>query len=272
MVNVRRLCDHGNTMARNSRETSKVAARPRPAKDAGTTADDKTDRGDAERNPRADLIAAALGLLGDHGPDALQTRKIAAAAGTSTMAVYTYFGGMRELIAEVAEEGLRQFRSVQAAVHQTDDPIADFMVTGMAYRQFAIDNPHLYRLMFGGTSAHGINAPSRNMFDESDAAPGHPSAAFLFRCVQRAMAAGRIGGSPDDPARVATTAAKFWTVIHGFVMLELAGFWGGDGVAVGPVLGSLSSDLLFAFGDKPERIAASTAAAATRIAALSQAS
>lgn len=220
------------------------------------------------RNPRVDLVSAAVQLLNEQGPEALQTRKIAAAAGTSTMAVYTYFGGMRELIAEVAEEGLRQFAAAQATVEQTDDVIADFMMTGMAYRQFAIDHPHMYRLMFGTTSAHGVNAPRTNTFDISRAMPAHPSADYLFRSVQRAMTAGRINGSPDDAPKVAATAAKFWTVMHGFVMLELAGFWGEDGAAVGPVLGSMTTDLLIALGDTPERVSGSAAAAATRIAAL----
>jgi hypothetical protein len=35
------------------------------------------------------------------------------------------------------------------------------LLCGVAYRKFAIERPHLYRLMFGGTSAHGIDALSR---------------------------------------------------------------------------------------------------------------
>ncbi|YCU74498.1 TetR/AcrR family transcriptional regulator [Mycobacteroides abscessus] len=248
MVNVLPLCEHGKTMSSSARRNS-----------------EGTDRA-VVRNPRVDLVSAAVRLLNEQGPDALQTRKIAAAAGTSTMAVYTYFGGMRELIAEVAEAGLRQFAEAQTAVEQSDDVIADFMLTGMAYRQFAIDYPHMYRLMFGVTSAHGVNAPRRNMFDTSHVTPEHPSAAYLFRCVQRAMAAGRIDGSPEDAAKVAATAAKFWTVMHGFVMLELAGFWGEDGAAVGPVLASMTTDLLVALGDTPERLNSSAAAAAARLA------
>ena len=73
---------------------------------------------------RDELLHAAVGLLDEHGPDALQTRKVASAAGTSTMAVYTHFGGMRGLIAEVAEEGLRQFDAA-LTVPQTADPVAD---------------------------------------------------------------------------------------------------------------------------------------------------
>ena len=50
------------------------------------------------------------------------------------------------------------------------------------------------------------------------------------------------------------TAAQFWSLIHGFVMLELAGFYGDDGAAVAPVLGSMTAHLLVALGDSPERV------------------
>ena len=73
-----------------------------------------------DRTVRDELLHAAVGLLDDHGPDALQTRKVSSAAGTSTMAVYTHFGGMRALIAEVAEEGRRQFDIALTGTADTD--------------------------------------------------------------------------------------------------------------------------------------------------------
>src|SRR6202034_4906460 len=113
-------------------------------------------------NVRQEMLVAAVDLLHEHGPDALQTRKVATAAETSTMALYTHFGGMRGLIAEVAEEGLRQFDAA-LTVPPTADPVADLFTVGAAYRRYAIERPHLYRLMFGTTSAHGINAPAGNI-------------------------------------------------------------------------------------------------------------
>ncbi len=218
---------------------------------------------------REQLLHAAVGLLNDQGPDALQTRKVAGAAGTSTMAVYTHFGGMPRLIAEVAEEGLRQF-DVALTMPQTDDPVADLVATGIAYRQFAIDHPHMYRLMFGSTSAHGINAPAHNLLTLSLAEidERYPSFAHVVRGVHRSMLGGRLtGGSGDssgDDASVVATAAQFWALIHGFVMLELAGYYGDDGVAVGPVLASMTTNLLVALGDSPARAAQSQRAAAGR--------
>ncbi|OBG28966.1 TetR/AcrR family transcriptional regulator [Mycobacterium sp. 852002-51057_SCH5723018] len=210
------------------------------------------------RSVRDEMLHAAVGLLDEHGPDALQTRRVAGAAGTSTMALYTHFGGMRGLIAEVAEEGLRQFDAA-LTVPETDDPVADLFAIGAAYRRYAIERPHMYRLMFGSTSAHGINAPAGNVLTltVTEIEQRIPSFAHVVRAVQRSMLAGRIGAqSPDDRATVAT-AAQFWALIHGFVMLELAGFYGDDGAAVAPVLASMTLNFLVALGDSPERVAQS---------------
>jgi AcrR family transcriptional regulator len=210
----------------------------------------------AERNVRAELLHAAVQILNEDGPDALQTRKIAGAAGTSTMAVYTHFGGMSGLIAAVADEGLRQF-DVALTMPPTSDPVADLMATGIAYRRYAIERPHMYRLMLGSTSAHGINAPAHDLLTLTVAEINdhYPSFAHVVRGVHRCMLAGRIAeGSASDDATVVAIAAQFWSSIHGFVMLELAGFYGAQGSAVRPVLASLMANLLISLGDSPERV------------------
>src|ERR1700749_4417862 len=209
-----------------------------------------------ERNVRDELLRVAVDILNQDGPDGLQTRKIASAAGTSTMAVYAYFGGMSGLIAAVAEEGIRQFDAA-LTMAQTADPVADLIATGMAYRRYAIEYPHMYRLMFGSTSAHGINAPARDVLTLTVAEINdhYPSFAHVVRGVHRCMLAGRIAeGSASDDATVVAIAAQFWSSIHGFVMLELAGFYGAQGSAVGPVLASLMANLLVSLGDSPERV------------------
>jgi AcrR family transcriptional regulator len=211
------------------------------------------------RSVRHELLDAAVNLLDEHGPDALQTRKVAGAAGTSTMAVYTHFGGMQPLIDAVAEEGLRQFDEA-LTMPPTDDPVADLVATGVAYRRYAIERPHMYRLMFGSTSAHGINAPTQNVLTQTVAEIEQhtPSFAHVVRAVHRSMLAGRItvGGANTDAAdaAVVATAAQIWALIHGFVMLELAGYYGADGAAVGPVLATMTANLLVALGDSPERV------------------
>ena len=139
----------------------------------------------------------------------------------------------------------------------TSDPVADLVATGIAYRRYAIERPHMYRLMFGSTSAHGINAPAHDVLTLTVAEINahYPSFAHVVRGVHRCMLAGRIAAdSATDDATVVAVAAQFWASIHGFVMLELAGYYGAQGSAVGPVLAALTTNLLVALGDTPERV------------------
>jgi hypothetical protein len=50
-------------------------------------------------------------------------------------------------------------------------------------------------------------------------------------------------------------------LVHGFVMLELAGFYGDEGTAVAPVLSAMASNFFVALGDSPERVRQSQRAA-----------
>ncbi len=161
---------------------------------------------------RRRLVENAALLLHEEGPDALSARRIATAAGTSTMAVYTHFGGMPALVREIVTEGFTRLDEHQARVPHTDDPVTDLVDLAMAYRDNAVQNPHLYAVMFGATSLKGFQ------LTEADMAIGLNTFATLTDFVSRAMGSGRL--REDDPARV---AAQVWTAMHGYVMLELAG-------------------------------------------------
>ena len=161
---------------------------------------------------RRRLLEAAALLLAEDGPDALTARRLAAAAETSTMAVYTHFGGMPALVKEIVAEGFTRLDAHQAGVPHTDDPIADLRSVAMAYRRNALENPHLYAVMFGATSLKGFQ------LTDADMEIGLSSFAILVGFVDRAIESGQL--RKDDPARV---AAQVWTALHGYVMLELAG-------------------------------------------------
>ena len=102
-----------------------------------------------ETNPRNRLLQAAIRLLAADGPEALQARRLAAKVGTSTMTVYTHFGGMGQLITEIRREGFLRFGRRLEQVPRGADPVGDLFALGLAYRDWALDNPQLYRLMFG---------------------------------------------------------------------------------------------------------------------------
>ncbi len=167
-----------------------------------------TDQPDVRRR----LIEEAARILGEEGPSALSARRLATGAGTSTMAVYTHFGAMGALVDEVATEGFRRLIEHVDSVGVTDDKLADLRNMAGAYRDNALENRHLYGVMFGAISLSGFGGQGPDL-EVCDA-----SFDQLVAGVARAMEAGVL--REGDPAAI---AAQFWSALHGYVMLELAG-------------------------------------------------
>ena|SRR5688572_18136178 len=186
---------------------------------------------------RRRLVEEAARILGEEGPSALSVRRLAAGAGTSTMAVYTHFGAMSAVVDEVATEGFRRLIDHVDAVGVTDDPIGDLLRSAAAYRDNALENRHLYGVMFGAISVGGLGG------DGADAEVSSAAFGQLVAGVRRAMSAGAL--RDGDAGAV---AAQFWSALHGYVMLELAGM---DQVVTDPehtVLWTMLSNLLAALG------------------------
>lgn len=189
-------------------------------------------------SPRERLIEAGARLLETDGPESLRARKVAAEIGASTMAVYTHFGGMNGLLEAIVAEAFERFGAALASAPTTDDPMADFFVMGYAYRQFALDSPQRYRLMFGLAAPQLFHVPTAEMpvatatFDQ------------LVAAVQRIVATGRI--RDDDHVDL---AGRIWSMIHGVVLLELVGTFEHDGRALTHILGPMTSDMFVGMGD-----------------------
>jgi AcrR family transcriptional regulator len=162
---------------------------------------------------RATLLDIAAKILAEEGPGALSTRRLAADAGSSTMAVYTYFGGMRGLVREMVHEGFARLERYFTRIAHTDDPVADIALFGRAYRHNAMTNPRMYGVMFGGYSLAGFS------LTEDDRQFGRYTLAGVMECAQRCMAAGRF--RPDDAMLV---AHQMWVAVHGLVTLELGDY------------------------------------------------
>ncbi|TSE00376.1 TetR/AcrR family transcriptional regulator [Skermania sp. ID1734] len=200
---------------------------------------------------RERLVEAGLRLLEEDGPEALQARKVAAATGLSTMAVYTHFGGMTGLLAAIAAEAFARFTDCLAEVAHTGDPVADLLATGYAYRRYALANPNRYRLMFGLASPQIFESQRADITttgSPSSEHPREPSFEVLLDVVRRMMAEGRI--RPDNEYIV---AGRFWSVMHGSALLEMAGFFGHSDHGLTQIVGPLTLDLLVGMGDDRER-------------------
>ena len=196
---------------------------------------------------REALIAAGVRLLERDGLPALSARSVAAEAGTSTMALYTHAGGMAGLLDAIAADVFVRFTHALTEVAQTDDPVADFLAMGLAYHEFAIANPQPYQLIFGTTGPASLMAYRSDITVTGSATNRTEWAASfgaLHSAVHRMMAAGRI--RDDDELAV---AGRLWSINHGAVMLEMAGFFGHQGHGLTQILGPLIIDTLVGMGD-----------------------
>ena len=192
------------------------------------------------------LIDAAARLLVSEGPAALTLRRVANDVGTSTMAVYTHFGGMAELRRAVGREGFARLADQLAAVEQTDDAVADLAVLGLAYRANATNNPDLYRIMC-------MERP----LDPEEAKVAWEAFGALVAGVQRCIATQRF--APGDATDL---AIQLWALSHGVVTLELAQLLTTEQAL--SCLGAAVLNLLTSYGDERETTLKSLGSALAR--------
>lgn len=156
------------------------------------------------------LLAAAERLVGEGGSEALSTRSVAEAAGTTTRAVYSVFGSKEALLQALAQRAFELIIERVDAVPLTDDPGAD-LITGavQGFRAFALEHPDLFRLVFG---AAWPSAP----FSADTAASQSSSYARLILRVQRAQSAGLLGDHS-----IAELALVWDAICSGLAMREV---------------------------------------------------
>jgi AcrR family transcriptional regulator len=170
------------------------------------------------RTPSADvereLLAAAEAVLVREGPGGLTVRAVAAEAGIAPMGVYNRLGGKDGLVEALLIRGFDRLRvSLEESFAAAGEPAmrARFISCGLAYRRFALANPHFYAIMFEDAIPHEHD--SQEVHD-------HAAACFgaLVRAVEMSAAAGVIAA--PDPLEV---AQQIWSAVHGAVALELKG-------------------------------------------------
>lgn len=165
-------------------------------------------------------------------------RSVAAGAGVSTMAVYTYFDGMGGLWRALRQEGFNRLADRLATVPNTADPVRDLAALGAAYALNALAAPDLYRVMFDAG------------FELEDLAAADGTLHVLVHAVERGRVVGRFHDGVD-PVELATQS---WVVGHGLVSLVAGGPLPYESLARGvPLL----TALFVGNGDDPDRCRAS---------------
>lgn len=161
-----------------------------------------------DESTERELLTAAERLLADGGLDALSLRALAEAAGSTTRAVYTVFGGKDGLMRALFREAFRALQADLDALSPTDDPAADLVAAGVVgFRGWARAHPQLFRVAFE-------QAPSHDPPEEA----GVQAFDRLRERVRRCIAAGLIA-----EGRELEVALSFHALCEGLAIFEARG-------------------------------------------------
>jgi AcrR family transcriptional regulator len=157
---------------------------------------------------RAALVQAARAILETQGLAALSLRGAARAAGVSPAAPYHHFSDKQALLDAVAAQGFDALTSaMEKRMAKKIDPTGRLDASGVGYVTFALENPALFRQMFGsGEQQSSANARLREARDRS------------YSVLQAAVAATSPGGSANP-----FVCLRLWALVHGIATLILEG-------------------------------------------------
>ncbi|GAB2970295.1 TetR/AcrR family transcriptional regulator [Amycolatopsis acidiphila] len=163
--------------------------------------------GPAETDSRERFLEAALTVLVEQGVAGLTVRGLAGAAGSSTIGIYTRFGGRAGVLDALYE---RTFELLRHELTQlppiSGDPLPDVLAFARAYREFALESPARYAFMFERAVPGYDPDPDLRMLAQRNT---------YDLLVERVRAAVRVPEDADGAGYIV------WTAMHGLVSLEL---------------------------------------------------
>lgn len=164
----------------------------------------------SDRSSQA-LLDAARHILETEGLPALTVRRVADAAGCTTMQVYSRFGGKEGLLRALFDEGFALLAQAQQSVPGHLSPVDRVCQLCAQYLQVARAHPHHYALMLGGHSAEFEPPPQSRL-------QALHTLMHLVDAVEQAL--------PDSPQRRAQAellARQLVAFCHGWAMLAPMG-------------------------------------------------
>ncbi|QSE95420.1 TetR/AcrR family transcriptional regulator [Rhodococcus pseudokoreensis] len=174
------------------------------------------------------LVRAAVELLEEDGAAELSLRAAARRAGVSTAAPYRHFSDRDALLSAVAAVGYRDLADRLAAAHPVPTTADDLAAIAIAYVQFALARPGLFRVMF---------AEPCDPTNPERVAATTAIHEYVKSIVQQAF-------PTADPDAMADAV---WALVHGLAFLHLDGKFSADSVsdrvraAVHAILGASGS-------------------------------
>lgn len=161
------------------------------------------------------IVVAALDVLSESQSTEFSLRELARRAGVSHNAPYKHFADKRDLLAAVSAVGFELLaKQMTDAMRELDSPRERLAAMARAYVRGGVNNPALYRLMFGGyLSGQDDGRPAIERTAAED------MKALLVEVISDG-ALGRI--IPNIPANLPSLDGAiliFWSQMHGLTLL-----------------------------------------------------
>ena len=207
----------------------------------------------AERKPyhhgdlRRAVIETALQLVTEEQDWAFSLREVARRAGVTHQAPYNHFPEKQDLLAAVAIVGFERLRDgMLRAMAGIDAPEALMAVIGRTYVRLGLENPALYRLMFGPAIVlTGRPLGSRTIADVGPGdrptvvrLAGAQARAVLEEVIERGARSGVFAVPPESQKDQILAAHVFWSAVHGLTTLAIDHLMG-PGVTVDDLIEQL---------------------------------
>ncbi|MEV6638588.1 TetR/AcrR family transcriptional regulator [Amycolatopsis sp. NPDC051371] len=192
------------------------------------------------RQTVAEIKAAAMTQLCEGGDETVSLNAIARSMAMSTPALYRYFAGRDELLADLAVDvHLALAGALEAAAGREASSVSRVEAVANAYRDWALAQPHAYHLAYettyGAAREHAadriVPAAQRcmNVFLGVVAEAGEPVAAALPAALDKQLRR-RHGDQHRIPAAVLHFGLVWWSRLHGLISLELGQHLAATGV------------------------------------------
>jgi AcrR family transcriptional regulator len=173
---------------------------------------------------RVEILSAARELLLEVGPEGLSLRQVARRADFSPAALYTYFPNKDSLIASLFGESFERLDAYLRRVPADLPPDRRVIELGLAYMEFAHDNPMDLRCMMLSTS---LDLPP-----SSGKALGLSAARLIGETFRQGVQEGVF--KPDGLCSAPEMAFGAWALVHGMVSIA--------GIDLAEVAGEVSAD------------------------------
>ncbi|MFL9507432.1 TetR/AcrR family transcriptional regulator [Acinetobacter baumannii] len=161
-------------------------------------------------NLREALIINGLQLLESSQGIDFSMRELTRMIGVSANAVYRHFSNKDELLTALAIYGFEKLLEIQAnAIIKATNPKDGFINSGKEYIHFAINNPSLFRLMYGRFTVNQEDEKLKSMTKLFYTAMSYAAAAAF--------------NEPVNSSKIQTITTSAWSTVHGLSHLIIDG-------------------------------------------------